>query len=119
MAEPWSVEFFVDARGERPVEQFITSLRSNPKLRAKIVLTIDLLKEFGTDLPMPYSSAMVGYEFRELRVRQGSNIARIFYAAVPDHRIVLLHGFQKKSQATPRRELETAQRRFEILQERH
>ena len=118
MAEPWSVEFYVDSRGERPVAQFIESLRSNPKLRSKILSTIDLLKEFGIGLPGPYSAAMVGYDFRELRVRHGSDIARIVYAAIPGRKIVLLHNFQKKSQATPRRELETARRRLEELRGR-
>jgi phage-related protein len=117
MARVWTVEFFADARGTRPVAEFITALRSNPKLAAKVLRSIDLLQQFGVDLPMPHSAPLVGYEFRELRVRHGSDIARLFYAAMPGRRIVLLHGFQKKRQATPRRELEIAQRRLQALKE--
>src|SRR6266576_6270205 len=45
----------------------------------------------------------------ELRVKA----SRIFYCFKPGGVIVLLHGFIKKSQKTPRREMEIAQKRME------
>jgi len=39
--------------------------------------------------------------------------SRIFYCFKPGGVIVLLHGFIKKSQKTPRREMEIAQKRME------
>jgi phage-related protein len=51
----------------------------------------------------------VGKGLFELRVKA----SRIFYCFKPGGVIVLLHGFMKKSQKTPRRELEIAQKRME------
>ena len=91
---------------------FITSLGSNPTLQAKLVRTVDLLAEFGTTLSMPHSRSMVGYDFRELRIRHASDIARILYYAMPGRKMVLLHGFVKKSQKTSHADLQVAQRRL-------
>lgn len=52
----------------------------------------------------------------ELRVESNTTIYRIVYAFATGRRIVLLHGFRKKTQKTPRREIETAARRFEEFQ---
>ena len=40
-------------------------------------------------------------------------IARAVYAAVRDRRLVVLHVFIKKTQATPRKALDTARNRLE------
>lgn len=44
----------------------------------------------------------------ELREESQTNIYRIFYAFLPDRSILLLHGFQKRIQKVPRREIEAA-----------
>ena len=49
----------------------------------------------------------------ELRRESNTNIFRLIYAIVPDRKILFLHGFQKKTQKTPRPGLETAQRRLD------
>jgi phage-related protein len=115
LAEPWTIEFYQDDSGYSPVEQFLWELQTNLKLLSKTNWTIDLLREFGMELQMPYSRPLVGYEFRELRVKLASDNTRIFYVARFGRRMVLLHGFVKKSQKTPRQELEIAQRRYESL----
>lgn len=115
MAEPWTIEFYRARNDSSPVEDFLDELRLNAKLYAKTIWTIDLLRDFGTELSMPYSRPLVGYEFRELRVKLASDITRIFYVAQIGRRMVLLHGFVKKSQKTPRQELALAQRRLETL----
>jgi phage-related protein len=112
--EPWVVEFYQDRRGRRPVADFIRDLE--PKMQAKVLRSLDLLGQFGDRLPMPLARPVTGFRFSELRVQFGGNIARIFYLAASGRRIVLLHGFVKKSQQTPRRELEIASsRRDELL----
>lgn len=47
----------------------------------------------------------------ELRLKDADGIARVFYCVVSGRRIVMLHSFIKKTQATPKRELEIARRR--------
>ena len=52
-----------------------------------------------------------------LRVSAGRHEVRIFYAFFPGQRIVLLHGFLKKTRTIPTRELEIARARLRELQE--
>ena len=51
----------------------------------------------------------------ELRIRGKDNIVRLFYCFQKNRIIIVLHGFVKKTQKIPRRELELAiQRKKEI-----
>ncbi|MGD0887093.1 MAG: type II toxin-antitoxin system RelE/ParE family toxin [Thermodesulfovibrionales bacterium] len=53
----------------------------------------------------------------EIRAKGKDRIARVFYFPMTGQRIVLLHGFIKKTQETPKKELETAVVRMkEILE---
>jgi DNA-binding XRE family transcriptional regulator len=54
----------------------------------------------------------------ELREESQGNIFRLLYFLAPGRRIVLLHGFAKKTQRLPRRELEIALRRLARFEER-
>jgi len=44
----------------------------------------------------------------ELRIKQGTNNYRIFYFTLKNSKIVLLHAFSKKSQNTPKKEINKA-----------
>ena len=73
------------------------------------------MREFGPNLGMPHTRAM-GEGLFELRVKGQEGIARVFYCIVVQQRIVMLHAFIKKSQQTPKRELDIAKRRLhEVL----
>lgn len=105
---PWSIEY-CDASVEQAV------LKLPPGLLARYLRLADLLLEFGPNLGMPHARAM-GDGLVELRIRGSEGIARAFYCTVVRERIIILHVFIKKSQKTPRRELETARRRLrEVL----
>lgn len=79
-------------------------------VRARFAGYTKRMKQSGPNLGMPHTRAM-GDDLFELRLKGAEGIARVFYCAVCEHRIVMLHSFVKKSQATPARELETARRR--------
>ena len=49
----------------------------------------------------------------ELRRESQTNIYRLLYAFLPGRRILFLHGFQKKTQKTPRGEIEIASQRLD------
>lgn len=66
---------------------------------------------FGPDLGMPHTRAM-GNGLFELRLKAAEGIARVFYCTLVGRRIVMLHHFIKKSEKTPRNELEKARRRM-------
>lgn len=54
----------------------------------------------------------------ELRIRSGTDILRIIYTFEKGQIIILLHGFVKKDQKTPKGELEIARRRLKEIKER-
>jgi len=83
--------------------EFIGSLEKSTI--AKVLRVIDLLEQFGRDLQMPHSKR-IKKNFFELRIR-GQQEIRIFYT-FHQSQVVLLHGFIKKSQKTPRKEIELA-----------
>ncbi len=61
----------------------------------------------------PYAKPIKGENYKnlfELRVKFSSNISRIFYFTFRNNTFVLLNGFTKKSDETPKRELDKAKR---------
>ena len=67
---------------------------------------------------MPFSRHLDDGIF-ELRTVQGSNITRVLYFFVAGGEIVLTHGFVKKTQKTPAREIERAKRMREDWRSRN
>ena len=92
------------------IEKFIKSLEK--QTIAKVIHTIDLLEEFGHRLGLPHSKKVRG-ELFELRVR-GVQEIRILYTFHKSY-IVLLHGFIKKSQKIPKKEINKALARLRVL----
>lgn len=85
------------------VETFLNSL--DQKELAKAIRTIELLEEFGSDLSLPHSRHLSD-GLLELRMR-GKREVRIFYS-FHKYDAYLLHGFIKKTQSTPEKELDRA-----------
>lgn len=69
----------------------------------------------GPNLGMPFTKAMKDGLF-ELRIKAKEGISRVFFCTAKEQRIVLLHGFIKKTEQTPKKELVIARKR---LQEVH
>ena len=93
------------------VEVFLSSLTE--KEVAKVIRTIELLEEFGSDLGMPHSKHM-SEGLLELRIR-GTREIRIFYC-FHKNKAVLLHACIKKTQKTSDRELNKAKAAKDSLQ---
>ena len=93
------------ANGDKPVKLFIDKLDS--KLKVKMMFSVKLLKELGYKLREPYSKHLEDGIF-ELRVKAGNNISRVLYFFYVGNKIILTHGFIKKTQKTPREEIERA-----------
>ena len=102
--------------GEVPVEKFLESV--NPKMRAKIYGLMGILQEKGNMLREPYSKHLEDGIF-ELRCKFGSDITRVLYFFYYEGRIVLTHGFIKKTQRTPAGEIEKAKKYRRDYIERH
>jgi phage-related protein len=100
---PWTIDYYSEE-----VRLEIDALPAD--IRASYTRLTELLEEFGLDLRMPHSRAMGGGLF-ELRPRGREGIARVFYCMKVGKRIIILHSFIKKTQETPKRQLDIARRR--------
>jgi phage-related protein len=100
----WKIEYRY-----KDVEQFVLGLPAG--LSAKYFHLTDLMLEFGADLGMPHTRSMSD-GLCELRVKGKEGIARVFYCTKVGKRIIMLHGFVKKAQKTPAKELSRAQQRL-------
>ena len=84
------------------------------KLRARYLALLSRMVEFGPDLGMPHTKAM-GDGLFEVRAKSGEGIGRAFYCTLVGKRIVVLHGFIKKTDKTPAKELKVARERMKEL----
>lgn len=91
-----------------PMIDFLESL--SVKERAKIVAAIDKLIELKNHGIQPKTTLSKYLEdgIFELRVSFATRISRNLYFYESDQSIIFTHGFVKKSQKTPRNEIEKA-----------
>jgi phage-related protein len=107
--EEWSIVFYTDERGNEPVREFLRSL--DLRAQARFTWSIEQLRLRNVQAREPLVRHIEG-RIWELRRESTTNIYRLFYAFLSSRRILFLHGFRKKSQRTPRREIEMASRRL-------
>lgn len=105
----WVVVFYIDENGRSPVEDFLESLGT--KTQTRFGWSIEQLRIYNVRAREPLVRHLEG-KIWELREESSTNIYRILYFFFSGRQIVFLHGFQKKSQKTPRREIEVALQRF-------
>lgn len=105
MAESWKIDLYRNPQGKVPVQEFIYSLEL--KTQTKVRNAINLLKEFGLKAGSPHVKKLKGTEMWELRIL-GTDSIRIFYVAMTGRVFLLLHGFQKKKNKTPKKEIRIA-----------
>jgi len=103
----WDVEFYKTEKDDSPIVDFLDGL--DIKMRAKALKEIDLLRELGQVIREPYSKHIQDGIY-ELRIKLASNISRMFYFFYVDNRIIITNGFIKKTQKTPKGEIERAAR---------
>lgn len=112
----FNVTFYDLPDGTEPAQEFLDSL--DDKMRAKMLRAIDVLAAYGYELREPISKSL-GDGIFELRAQVGSNISRVMYFFFIGQNVVLTNGFIKKTQRTPRAEIEKAARyRAEYLSRR-
>ena len=86
-------EFFIKQRG---------------KVKDKIIWTLELIQELER-VPETYLKHIENTDgLYEIRVQHGSDIFRIFCFFDQGQLIILANGFQKKTQKTPKKEIEKA-----------
>lgn len=103
------VEFYQTADGKKVIEEFLDSLPA--KDLAKVLRDMEVLADYAPDLHEPYTKHIDG-PIWELRSKFSSNIYRLFYFIYQNNKLIMLHGFTKKTNRTPRGEIQTAQKRL-------
>jgi phage-related protein len=100
------VRFFKTDAGSEPVREWLKSLSaSDKKAIGEDIKTV----QFGWPLGMPLVDHIVG-DIWEVRTRLDTRIARVLFA-MDGGVMVLLHGFVKKQQKTPKPDLDLAKDR--------
>jgi phage-related protein len=105
--EPLRAAFFETENGNQPVRDFILELaREDRKEIGSDIFTVQ--KGFPLGLPLVEK---LDADLWELRSHISYGICRIFFT-IHQNTMVLLHGFVKKSQKIPSKEMKTAKGRL-------
>lgn len=84
--------------------------KQDAKTRAKIDYVLKIIRELD-QIPKQYFKHLTGTDgLYEARIKLGSNIYRVLCFFDDGNLVVLLNGFQKKTQKTPKSELKLATR---------
>lgn len=84
-------------------------------INASFVRITEQIEISGPNLGMPYTRSF-GKGLFEIRARGAEGIGRAFFCCLVDRQVVILHGFIKKTQKTPAKELEIARKRQKMAQ---
>lgn len=109
MEKPWQILLYRTLQGNSPVKEFIDSLE--PKAQTKVYDALNLLRDFGIILGLPHIKKVAGTQLWELRIL-GENSIRVFYVAITGKIFLILHGFKKKQDKTPPKEIRIAEARL-------
>ncbi len=103
------IQYYVTIDGENPVKKFIESLSKQQKAKIfRLLLTIEV---YGLLAILPHTKKLSGTPLWEIRVLGKDNI-RILYITIAHETVFVLHGFIKKKQKTPQKEITLAMNRY-------
>ena len=116
----YEIEFYEDKNGKSEIADYIKELNIKAATSKtcrinfnKIVAYMDMLEELGTRVGEPVTKHLDG-EIWELRPLKN----RFLYAYYKDNKFLILHHFIKKTQKTPKHEIEQARRNLKDYLER-
>jgi len=105
------IEFYETLSGSCPVKDFIDKLQVKQKL--KVLWMLQLVEEEGRNLSTKYLKKLSPSEIWEIRVMSGSFNIRLLGFFNGKDLIILNHGFIKKTQKLPGKELNVALERYQ------
>ena len=101
---PYSVVFY-NAAVQAAIEQWPAGIN------ASFTRIVQQMLESGPNLGLPYTKPF-GNGLFEIRAKAAEGIGRAFFCTLVERKIVILHGFIKKTQQTPHKELTLARKRL-------
>lgn len=103
------INFYKTADGKCPIVDFLDSL--NGKQAQKVAWVLQVVEELDV-VPTSYLKKLVNTDdIWEIRAQSSGNIFRLLGFFEGDNLIILNHGFQKKTQKTPTKEIKIAEQR--------
>jgi phage-related protein len=106
---PWTVEFL-----DEDVEASLSAMPAD--IRASFRRIVELIDSVGLEkVREPYIKHLEG-PLWEMRMKGRDRIARAAYVTARGQRVIIVHIFNKKTQKTPRRQIEIALRRAKEIQ---
>lgn len=103
----WKISFFNTKIKEE-------TLKFPVGILANYLHILEIIEEFGPTIGRPYTAPMGGGLF-EIRAKGKEGIGRSLFCAVKGKEIIILHSFIKKTQKTPKKEIEKARKRMKEL----
>ncbi len=100
---PWTIDFYDGVED--------TILKMPPKLQARMLKLLELMEQYGANLGAPHTTPM-GDGLFEVRAKASEGIGRALYCYMKGQRVYVLHAFVKKTQKTPKKELDLAKSRM-------
>lgn len=103
------IQYYLTLSGKNPISDFLDTL--NPKQQVKLLRILNSIKAYGLQSVFPHLKKLTGTPFWEIRVLGKDNI-RVIYISFTKDSILALHGFIKKTEKTPQREIKLAFDRY-------
>jgi len=101
--------YYYTFNSHNPFKDFLDSL--NKQQQAKILRIIQNIYNYGLTSAIPHLKKVTGTPFWEIRVLGKDNL-RAIYIHPNLNSILILHGFIKKTQKTPQKEIQIAFNRY-------
>ncbi|AFT97440.1 hypothetical protein CGH11_12855 [Vibrio parahaemolyticus] len=99
----WNIDFY------KGVEDNILDMP--PKIQARMLKLLELMEKHGANLGPPHTESM-GDGLFEIRAKAKEGIGRSLFCYLDGPNIHILHAFVKKSQKTPKKDLDLAKDRM-------
>ena len=103
----WTITFY-----NKKVEKQTLSFPSG--ILANLTHILELIEELGPNIGKPHTAPM-GKGLFEIRAKGNEGIGRSFFCTIQNNEIVILHSIIKKTQKTPKKDLDLATKRMKEL----
>ena len=111
----YTVYYYRTPAGDNPVSKFLDSLSARQQI--KVLRMFQYLTEYGLVAILPHTKKLSGTPLWEMRILGKDNI-RVVYIVLIQQKVLILHGFVKKSQKTSMKDLHIARNRYEEWKKR-
>ena len=103
----WTITFY-NKKTENQTLSFPNGILAN------LIHILELIEKFGPNLGKPHTAPM-GKGLFEIRAKGKEGIGRSFFCTIKNNEIVILHSIIKKTQKTPKKDLEFAIKRMKEI----